>query len=90
MFQKIPGNGGEDSRECPRRFQEMLKKILGNVSEDSGERSKRFRGMLKKIPGNVPEDPGECLDSGERFRGLCMFYTPYSVISIIGCIKARR
>ena len=83
----IPGIVEEDSRECSRRFREMLKKILGNVPEDSGERSKRFRGMLKKIPGNVPEDSEECL---KRFRGLCTFCTAYFVISIIGCIKARR
>ena len=34
MFKKIPGNVQEDSGECSRRFQGMLKKISGNLNLD--------------------------------------------------------
>ena len=60
MFLKIPGNVEEDSGECSRRFQGMLKKIPGNVQSDSGECSKRLRGTFEEIPGNVSKDSGEC------------------------------
>ena len=37
MFQKIPRNFPEDSRECSRKFERILMKILRDVKEDSGE-----------------------------------------------------
>ena len=59
MLKKIPGNVQEDSRECSKRFQGILKKIPtnlikkpGNAIKDSGGYSRGFRGMLEKIPGN--------------------------------------
>ena len=44
MFNRIPRNVPEDSK---------------NVRKDSGECVKRFRGMFKKIPGNAEEDSEE-------------------------------
>ena len=72
MFQRIPGNVSEDSRECFRRFREysrgfrgIFQKIPENVRKDSGECSKRLRGMFEEIPGNVQEDSGNVQeDSG--------------------------
>ena len=56
----IPGNAGEYSGKCSRRFRKMFKKTAGNVQEDSGECYQRFWGMFKKIPGNVQENYEEC------------------------------
>ena len=59
MLLKIPGNALENSRECFRRFRQMLKKTPWNVQEDSGECSRRLRWILWKVPGNTWEDSRE-------------------------------
>ena len=81
MFKKIPGNVGEDSRECledsgesSRTFGGMPEKVLGNVQEDFEELSKRFREifemnnreMIEKILENVTNDFEEC---SRQFQG---------------------
>ena len=59
MFEKIQGNGRNDSGECLRIFW-RISKIPGNAQKDSREYSKRFWRMFKKIPENVKEYSREC------------------------------
>ena len=60
MLKKIPGNVPEDSRECSKKFRDMLKEI-------QWECTRRFQGMFEKIPGNFQEDSGEC---SRGFQGM--------------------
>ena len=50
MFQRIPGNVEEDSRECSRGFRGIFQKTLGNAEEDSEEECwQRLSRRLKNI-----------------------------------------
>ena len=84
MFQRIPGNVEEDSRECSRRFRGMFEEILGNVQEDSVECSKRFRVMFEEIPGNAQEDFGE-----SNFRLFCEILFIFYQILQLNCEKIK-
>ena len=80
FLQKILGNVIWDSRECSRRFWEMLLKILGKV-----QCSRRFWRMLLKIWGNVSEDSGE-----HKFRFILWNIAYFYQILLLNCYKTME